>query len=470
LGHITLQAHASGEIAACFDDVAVGLGKFSAKAADRSQELRTGLPLSAFASGSRDIDKEILLLVRRLAGRGLVEYHLGRSRNGENLVVIEPQVPDYWPRIAQLGNADTVVLSRFAYMRRRANELVLESPRAGALFKICDPKIAAALALLATPQQIKQFRRQEGFPGLELLALLVDCQILFTIDAGGNGLRPAEGDDALVLWDFHDLLFHARSTEGRHANPLGGAYPYADAIAPRPAVRPSWPGKKIDLCEVSAVSAEVLSPAAKLLHERHSTRDFDNRRPITLAELARFLDSTARVQSELKMPLDHGGGGGGPELSYTVRPYPSGGASYELELYLAVDTCEGLSRGFYHYDAGAHALVPIETRGNQLDALLRSAEFAMGVSAAPQILITIAARFGRVSWKYSSIAYALILKDVGVLMQTFYLMAADMSLGGCAIGTTNIELFAKMTELQFHVEGPVGQFALGRGAKPEALR
>ena len=466
MGHITLQAQASGEIAARFDDVAVSLGKFSANAADRSQELRTGLPLSAFASGSRDIDKEILLLIRRLAGRGLVEYHLGRPRNGEALVVIEPQVPDYWPRVAQLGNADTLVLSRFAYMRRRANELVLESPRAGALFKIGDPKIAAALALLATPQQIKQFRRQQNFPGLELLALLVDCQILFKIDAGGNGLRPAEGDDALVLWDFHDLLFHARSTEGRHANPLGGAYPYADAIAPLPAVRPSWPGKKINLREVSAVAAEALSPAAKLLHERHSTRDFDNQRPITLAELARFLDSTARVQSELKTPLDHGGGG--PELSYTVRPYPAGGASYELELYLAVDTCEGLSRGFYHYDAGAHALVPIETRGNQLDALLRGAAFAMGVSAVPQILITIAARFGRVSWKYSSLAYALILKDVGVLTQTFYVVATDMGLGGCAIGTANIDLFAKMTGIEFHAEGPVGQFALGRGTQPWA--
>jgi len=233
-------------------------------------------------------------------------------------------------------------------------------------------------------------------------------------------------------------------------------------------VRPPWPGTKIDLGEVSPAPVAVLSPAAKLLRERHSTRDFDDKRPITLAELARFLDSTARVQSEFKAPLDYGGGG--PELTYTARPYPSGGASYELELYLAVDSCDGLSRGFYHYDAGAHALVPIATRGNQLDALLKSAEFAMGVAAAPQILITIAARFGRVSWKYSSIAYALILKDVGALMQTFYLMATDMGLGGCAIGTTNIDLFAKMTGLDFHVEGPVGQFALGRGAKSEASR
>jgi hypothetical protein len=38
-----------------------------------------------------------------------------------------------------------------------------------------------------------------------------------------------------------------------------------------------------------------------------------------------------------------------------------------------------------------------------------------------------------------------------------------MSLSGCAIGTNNVDLFEKMTALQFHVEGPVGQFALGRG-------
>jgi SagB-type dehydrogenase family enzyme len=91
----------------------------------------------------------------------------------------------------------------------------------------------------------------------------------------------------------------------------------------------------------------------------------------------------------------------------------------------------------------------------------------MGADAVPQILITMAARFGRISWKYSSIAYALVLKDVGVLMQTLYLMATDMGLGGCAIGSTNIDLFAKMTGLELHVEGAVSQFALGRGAAKE---
>jgi SagB-type dehydrogenase family enzyme len=461
--HFRLEAQANGEIIACFDGYSVGLGTFGAGAADRAQELRIGLPLSSISSDGRNIDKEIGLLVRRLARHGLLEYRLGRSRNSEDLVVIEPQVPDYWPQAPRLGNTEALVLSRFAFMRRRGKEMVLESPRAGALFKICDPKIAAAIAILSTPEQIKHLRQQEGFPGVELLALLLDCQILFKVGAGGErGLRLAEGDHSLILWDFHDLLFHTRSTKGRHANPLGGVYPHVGIISPLPAVRPSWPGKKVDLRKLSAAHPEAMSPVAKLLRERHSTRSFDDQRPITLAELAQFLDGTARVlsRSDMKLDLDDG--------DHTVRPYPSAGAGYGLELYLAVNLCEGLARGFYHYDAGAHVLAPISVPTNELEALLAEAEYALGAPAATQILITIAARFGRISWKYSSIAYALILKDVGVLTQTLYLMATDMGLGGCAIGITNIDLFAKMTGVEFHVEGPVGQFAIGRSAKSEA--
>ena len=195
-----------------------------------------------------------------------------------------------------------------------------------------------------------------------------------------------------------------------------------------------------------------------------SSRIFDDLHPLTIAELSRFLEDTAPVLSRSKVER----GVGGPLVAFAVRPYPSAGACYELELYLAVNECEGLTRGFYHYDAGAHALMPIEVRGNELDALLMRAAFAIGAPAAPQIVITIAARFGRVSWKYASIAYALILKDVGVLIQTFYMIATEMGLGGRAIGIANIDLFAKMTGIEFHVEGPVGQFAIGRsGVAPD---
>jgi SagB-type dehydrogenase family enzyme len=462
-GHVALETQANGDLVISISRYPLGLGKLSAGATARVQELRTGLPFTAFA-GSRPVDKEVDALVRRLARRGLLEYALQRGPQEEE-AVIEPQVAEYWPRTAPLADADVLALSRFAYLRRRGTEMVLESPRAGALFRIGDPQVAAALALLAAPRAVRWLRRQGGLATSELLALLLDCDILFKVEAGRSGLRAEEGDGSLVLWDFHDLLFHARSTEGRHANPVGGLYSYAHVTPPLPAVRPGWSGKTIDLRPFSDAGAAA-SPAATLMRERHSVRGFDTARPIALAELARFLDSGARIVRTWKVEPESVGAG--PTVSYAQRPYPSAGASYELELYLAVAQCDGLAAGFYHYDAGAHVLVPIDARAQDVDALLTGAALAMDAPGVPQILITISARFGRVSWKYSSLAYALMLKDAGVLTQTLYLTAADLGLGGCAIGSVNIDLFAKMTGIDFHVEGPVGQFALGRpGAEPD---
>ena len=450
-----------GNIAASLGDYSVNLGQFSAAALDRARHLSTGLPLASFASKSI-VAREIDALVHRLARQGLLEYRLSSSRE-RDLVVIEPQVPDYWPRRAKLGSSDTVVLSRFAYLRRRGNEMVLESPLAGALFRIGDPAIAATLAALSQPQKIGKLDRKALSFNLLLLELLVESQILLKLDAkGGDGFRMNEGDGNLVLWDFHDLVFHTRSTEGRQANPVGATFTYAGVVPPSPAVRPPWAGSKIDLRKLSSPEPDSRFP--KLLRERHSTRDFDDKNPVTLGELAQFLDTTARVVSEWKSePYFEGGS----DVTYSTRPYPSAGSAYELELYLTVANCDGLARGLYHYDAGSHTLVAISASPQQLQAHLAAAQFAMDAPGQPQILITIAARFGRVSWKYSSIAYSLILKDVGSLIQTLYLAATDMGLGGCAIGSTNIDLFAKMTELEFHIEGPVGQFALGRGRTPE---
>jgi SagB-type dehydrogenase family enzyme len=457
--NVHLQAQGDGSVTASFDDFSVGLGKYSFDALKRAQGIGAGLPLASFSS-AKAVDKEIALLMQRLARTGLIEYRFGTA--AKDLAIIEPQVAGYWPKIAKCGASDTIALSRFAYLRRRGNDMVLESPRSAALFRICDARITGFLAALSSPRKIGDLRKQPGFPGLELLGLLLDCDILFRVDKT-DGLRPSEGDDKLVVWDFHDLLFHTHSTEGRQSSPIGGRYAHIDTIAPPPAVRTPWSGDAIDLQKFLA-QAEP-SAFVKLLRERHSTRDFDETQPITLAELARFLESAARIQWTWSEPLDFGGGDIGPEIAYTRRPYPSAGSAYELELYLAVNACEGLPRGFYHYDAERHALVPIPADAQAIAMQFEAAQFAMDAPTAPQILFTIAARFDRVSWKYSAIAYSLILKDVGVLLQTLYLTATDMNLGGCAIGTGDIELFARMTGQDFHGEGPVGQFALGRGAK-----
>ena len=77
--------------------------------------------------------------------------------------------------------------------------------------------------------------------------------------------------------------------------------------------------------------------------------------------------------------------------------------------------------------------MPIKVEKESAPGTIDGGRVCDGTTTAPQVLIIVTARFGRISWKYSSIAYALILKDVGVLIQTFYLMATDIGLGGCAI-------------------------------------
>jgi SagB-type dehydrogenase family enzyme len=457
---VALEAQPDGSVVARFEGMGQSLGQFTPAVHKRLGEFRDGFQIASSAPKTA-VAKELDLLVQRLARSGLVEYRFGPVHGRQESVVIEPQIAGYQPQIAKIANTDTVALSRFAYLRRRGKEMVLESPRAGALFAIHDSEIAAALATLSQPQKISQYRKERGFPGFEILGLLIDCQILFKLKPGdADGLRASETEPNLALWDFHDLLFHTHSTEGRQATPLGGLYSYSDLIAPLPAVRRRWSGQTIDLNHAAPIAPPT--PFATLLNDRHSTRDFDDKNPIKLSELAALLQTAARVRAQWTARADEMGEDG-PEVSYASRPYPSAGAAYELELYLAVANCEGLAPGFYHYDAERHALTSIDVKPQDIDAQLYDAEFAIGASGPPQILFVIAARFGRVSWKYSSVAYSLVLKDVGVLTQTLYLAAADLDLGGCAIGINNIDRFARMTGLDFAIEGPVGQFALGRG-------
>ena len=283
-------------------------------------------------------------------------------------------------------------------------------------------------------------------------------------------MRAAAGSGptrAMTIWFFGTFTISCSTPVARKAGTLtlrAGCFHMPTSYRRYPLCGLVGLGRKSICVSSPAANPPTITPFAKLLRQRHSTRSFDDQRPITIAELARLLDGTARVVSKFRTRLDLLGARG-PLVTYAPRLYPSAGGGHELELYLAIDQCHGLARGFYHYDAGAHALVRIAVPASALDTLLTRAKYAMGVRAAPQIVITITARFGRISWKYSSIAHALILKDVGVLMQTLYLMATDMGLSGCAIGSTDIELFAKMTGIEFHVEGPVGQFALGRARR-----
>jgi SagB-type dehydrogenase family enzyme len=161
------------------------------------------------------------------------------------------------------------------------------------------------------------------------------------------------------------------------------------------------------------------------------------------------------------MRLRHLSASGDDRYERSDRPYPSGGACYELELYVLVNTCEGLSAGLYHYCPQTHQLGHIADRTREVQVLLDGAYAATDRQVKPQILLILAARFQRVTWKYSTIAYALILKHVGVLYQTMYLVATAMGLAPCALGSGNADVFAVAADTDYYTETSVGEFILG---------
>jgi SagB-type dehydrogenase family enzyme len=91
-----------------------------------------------------------------------------------------------------------------------------------------------------------------------------------------------------------------------------------------------------------------------------------------------------------------------------------------------------------------------------------SASLSAGLAAdEAQVVIVLTARVPRIAWKYSGLAYALVLKHVGVVYQTMYLAATAMGLAPCAVGAGDSDLFARAAGLSGHAETSVGEFLLG---------
>jgi len=147
---------------------------------DRAESLRTGLPLTSFAAGSPQRRPGNRSAGPALARHGLLEYRLGHLRDDQDQVVIEPQVPDYWPRTPKLGAAENYRSVAVRYLRRRGNEMVLESPRAGALcFEFAIRRLRPLSPCCPSRRKSAGCGGRTAFRATSFLALLVDCQILF---------------------------------------------------------------------------------------------------------------------------------------------------------------------------------------------------------------------------------------------------------------------------------------------------
>jgi putative peptide maturation dehydrogenase len=160
-----------------------------------------------------------------------------------------------------------------------------------------------------------------------------------------------------------------------------------------------------------------------MLTARRTTRAFATGEPITVAEL----DAVLRYVFGC-----HGRGSTVPGVVCVKRTSPSGGGLHPIDAYPVVTAVDGIAPGVYHYDAGAHALSPVQ-RLPAADARQLATEFMAGQSyfGAAAVSIVLSARFDRNHWKYRRHpnAYAGILVDAGALIQTLYLVCTELGLG-----------------------------------------
>jgi len=388
--------------------------------------------------------RELGYLLARLEQEGWICHVL--ARDGRALATLEPLTPAF--RFRPPAGGGPWRMSRFAWIRRTGDGAVLEHPLGLGRVMLHEPALLEPLGRLATPQDALDLGLAPAEAGA-LLALLGAAGAAAPCGPGGE--LPEDLDPALRQWEFHDLLFHSRSRQGTHGDPVGGTFRFLGELDPLPALPPAPAEPGIQLPEPRPGRGR---PFFNVLEARRSIRA-PGRDPISLPQLGAFLHHVARVRGVV--PPDPQAGRAYEAVS---APCPGGGALHEIELYLTVSRCAGLEPGFYHYAAGTHALEPWPSPGAASGQLLLQAQRAMGAAAAPDILFTLAARVQRVAWKYQSIAYALILKNTGVLYQQMYLVATALGLAPCALGAGDTRLFAQASGLAFTRETSVGEFTL----------
>ncbi len=178
------------------------------------------------------------------------------------------------------------------------------------------------------------------------------------------------------------------------------------------------------------------------LSKRRSVRTYSST-PLSLEEITQLLWSAQGIS--------HSNG--------RKRTAPSAGASYPLEVYLAVSRVDGIGRGIYRYIPQVHSLVPW---GGAVTARFLKEEVSPqgAVKSAPAVLI-LSAHYDRVTEKYGQRGERYAHMEAGHAAQNVYLQAYSLGIGTVAIGAFNDEKLREILNLE-EEEVPLYLMPVGR--------
>ncbi len=143
------------------------------------------------------------------------------------------------------------------------------------------------------------------------------------------------------------------------------------------------------------------------------------------------------------------------------RAAPSAGATYPLEIFVAVGKqgVEGLETGIYHYEVDTHSLTLHQPSDLRLD--LAKAALDEGSIAAAPVDIVICALYTRTSYRYGRRGERYVHIEVGHVGQNIHLQAVALGLATVEIGAFYDEEVRKVLRLEEQIRPlyimPVGK-------------
>ncbi len=319
------------------------------------------------------------------------------------------------------------VIDRFVYLRRDAGAAILESPEAACRLLLA-PAAAAAVARLMAGET-----RAGDEPARTLL--------------GRTGfLVSAAESDTRKVWSFHDRMFHAASRPAHEALRFGPTARFKGVLPPPDPIWGDGPPARPTLPDAES------TPLHQLLERRRSVRDFADQPP-SRAQLEALFSRTLRITARRRAGAE----------SWLERPVPAAGGAGEIVGYLAVRAADGMEPGIWRHDALADRLDRVASSAPPLDRLFEMvAAFIQRPGAPPPAIIVFAARLPQLAWKYEAIAYRLALLDAGAALGVLHLVAEDVGLGACAVGTINPRHLAALTGMDGFAEISLAEIAVGR--------
>ncbi|MBD3231031.1 SagB/ThcOx family dehydrogenase [Candidatus Dependentiae bacterium] len=191
--------------------------------------------------------------------------------------------------------------------------------------------------------------------------------------------------------------------------------------------------------DLKQVSSNIISETIK---NRRSIRNYANK-PLDKKEILTLLFAAQGITDKKN----------------NLRAAPSAGATYPLELYIAVGNAKNLEPGIYKYNSKSNDITKIES-GDKRSELCNNALSQEWIKQAAAVII-ICAIYERTTNKYSENGKKYVHMEVGAVAENVYLQAVPLNIGTVFVGAFDTDKVRKTIKANKNEE-PLCLMPLGK--------